>query len=160
VSTQIAERLESLGLSFALPDDQFWRQEMPTGKTEHLFLFTLDKIAAGVGGNVDSHADGIPVPSLANITDVEAGVVVAAASTVHRKVSVYNNGPGDIVVMEGSKKPGFEGQPDPNGAGDLTSDFGIVLEAGDGYESPVPHKGPVTCRTRDGEESSATVTHF
>lgn len=159
-NTSIRDSLEKMALGFPIPENEGFHVSLPPAKFEHLLLFGLSGIYDGMASNVASTADQIPVNASIPVDETEAGIVLSAASTKARKLSVANSGASDLVILEGDKAPGFNGQPNPAGAGNLAADFGIVIKPGGYYESPVAHRGIVRGRTRTGETTTATVTRY
>lgn len=145
--------------SFDIPDDDaYFRLDLSNRKYELLVLAGLSGIASSAGAGVATSDGAVPVSIIANVGD-DPDIEIVPASAVARKVSVYNNGPDDLIISEGGR-PGFQGQVDTNPwtTGNFAGDFGIVLAAGDYFESPVAHKGAVygRCRTGEGTVTSAT----
>ena len=150
----IAEKLAPLGLSFPLPADTAWQRDLTKREELLLPIFALSAIYTALSSNVASQ---VPSPSKKPVTD--AVTLLAAASAKPRKVVVYNNGADDVIILEGGS-PGFIGQSGNLPSGNFTVDFGIVLESGDFYESPVAHTAAVNARCRAGESTSMTVTVY
>lgn len=148
--SHIADKVQPFFFFQVPTDDAYFRLDLSKYKYEHLVLQALSGIAEGVSANT-AGGSGVPVVGAVDVTD--AGVEAVSSSTTARKVGIYNNGANDVIILEGSGV-GFSGQ------GILTDDFGIVLEQGDYWESPVAHKGEIDARTRTGETGRILVTVY
>lgn len=153
----IAEKLAAAGITTPMPDDpDFFRLDLSPIKIPLVIIAMLEALYANSSAGVDSHDDKIPVATPVAVTDDET--ILAAATTKPRKVGVFNNGASDLILLEGSSHPGFDGQN--NGSGVLGDDFGIIVGPSEYFESPVAHRGPIVARCRDTEATVTTVTGY
>lgn len=150
------DKIDRAGVAIDSPTRDNQRVDFNDKDWKWLYLFLLSAANANLASIASTGGGGsiTPEPVIKTVENTEF-TELADGSVIARKVSVYNNSANDIAVIEGDAiEPGFNGQDA------LTTDQGIILEAGDYFESPVAHIAGVFARCRDGQTAKVTVTEY